>query len=63
MEKYDKSLTEVWEWRRKLHEDLKNLTPKEYVEKIREDTDRIIKEKGLKLKIVKSKRTLSNIES
>jgi hypothetical protein len=63
MEKYDKSLTEVWEWRRKLHEELKDLTPKEYVEKIREDTDRIIKEKGLKLKIVKSKRILLNIKS
>lgn len=63
MEKYDKSLTEVWEWRKKVHENYKNLTTKEYVEKTRKDTDRIMKERGLKLRTVKSARTILNTEA
>ena len=63
MEKYDKSLTEVWEWRKKVHEKYKNLTAKEYVEKMRKDTDRIMKERGLKLRTVKSARTILNTKA
>jgi DNA repair ATPase RecN len=58
MEKYDKSLTEVWEWRKKVHENYKNLTAKEYVEKMRKDTDNALAKYGIELKRMESKKIL-----
>lgn len=42
MKKYDKSLLEVWEWKEKVYQDVKNLTAEEYVEKVRKDADKIL---------------------
>ncbi|HHT9108512.1 MAG TPA: hypothetical protein ACFYD9_07660 [Candidatus Wunengus sp. YC64] len=42
MEKYDKSLLEVWEWKEKVYQDVKDLTAEEYVEKVRKDADKIL---------------------
>ncbi len=42
MKKYDKSLLEVWEWKEKVYQDVKDLTAEEYVEKVRKDTDKIL---------------------
>ena len=41
-QKYDKSLLEVWEWKEKVYQDVKDLTAEEYVEKVREDADKIL---------------------
>ncbi|MBU0700057.1 hypothetical protein KKE26_01980 [bacterium] len=50
MRKYDKSLIEVWGWKEKVFHDIKDLSVKEYVEKIRNDTDKILVESQIKLK-------------
>ncbi len=42
MKKYDKSLLEVWEWKEKVYQDVKDLTAEEYVEKVRENADKIL---------------------
>ncbi|OHC07180.1 MAG: hypothetical protein A2545_04625 [Planctomycetes bacterium RIFOXYD2_FULL_41_16] len=42
MKKYDKSLLEVWEWKEKVYQDVKDLTAEEYVEKVRKDADKIL---------------------
>ena len=42
MKKYDKSLLEVWEWKEKVYQDVKDLTAQEYVEKVRKDADKIL---------------------
>ena len=58
MKNYDRSLIEVWEWRRKVHEDFKDLTIEEYVTKAREEADSALKKYGIKLKRVETKRDL-----
>jgi hypothetical protein len=50
MQKYDKSLTEVWEWKEKVYQDIKDMTDKELIEYFRKGTDRILAEHGIKLK-------------
>jgi hypothetical protein len=50
MQKYDKSLVEVWEWKEKVYQKVKDLSTQEYIEKVRKDTDRILSEHGIKLK-------------
>jgi hypothetical protein len=47
--KYDKSLLEVWEWKEKVYQEVKNLSAKEYVKKIRNDADRILSDNRIKL--------------
>ncbi len=42
MKRYDKSLLEVWEWKEKVYQDVKDLTAEEYVEKVRKDADTIL---------------------
>ncbi len=49
MKSYDKSLIEVWEWKERVYRDVKDLTAKEYVEKIRNDADKILSESTIKL--------------
>jgi trimethylamine:corrinoid methyltransferase-like protein len=50
MQKYDKSLVEVWEWKEKVYQKVKDLSTQEYIEKVRKDTDRILSEHGIKLR-------------
>lgn len=52
MRKYDKSLIEVWEWKEKVYRDVKDLTAKEYIEKIKSDAEKILVESRVKLKTV-----------
>ena len=58
MQKYDKSLIEVWEWKDKVYQDFKDLTVEEYVKKVREESDAIMAKHGIKLKRVKAKKEL-----
>ncbi len=57
-EEYDKSLIEVWEWRRKVHEEFKDLPVEEYVKRVREEADAILAKYGIKLKRVELKKDL-----
>lgn len=56
MRKYDKSLTEVWEWKEKVYQEAKELTAKEYIEKIRNDADRILADNQIRLDSVTLKK-------
>ncbi len=56
MKNYDKSLIEVWNWKEKVYQDFKDLTPEEYVEKIGNDADKILSESGMELKPVSIKK-------
>jgi hypothetical protein len=49
MGKYDKSLIEVWEWKERVYDDVKNLSAKEYLEKIRNNADNILSDSQIKL--------------
>lgn len=49
MKNYDKSLTEVWEWKEKVYREVKGLTAKEHVEKLRNDAEKILSKSGIKL--------------
>lgn len=55
MRKYDKSLIEVWEWKEKVFRDVKDLSAKEYIKKIKNDADKILAESRIKLKTVSLK--------
>lgn len=39
MKTYDKSLTEVWEWKEKVGDETEGLSPVDYVKKMRDDGD------------------------
>jgi len=56
MKKYDKSLIEVWEWKERVYHDLKDLTPKECIERIKEDADRILSDALIELTRVSPKK-------
>jgi hypothetical protein len=58
MQKYDKSLMEVWEWKDKVYQDFKDLTIEEYVKRVRKESDTILAKYGIKLKRVKVKKDL-----
>ena len=58
MQKYDKSLMEVWEWKDKVYQDFKDLTIEEYVKRVRKESDAILAKYGIKLKRVKVKKDL-----
>jgi len=58
MQKYDKSLIEVWEWKDKVYQDFKDLTVEEYVKKVREESDAIMAKHGMRLKRIKVKKQL-----
>lgn len=49
MRKYDKSLLEVWEWKEKVYNDVKDLSPKEYLEKLKDDADKILSDGQIRL--------------
>jgi len=56
MRKYDKSLIEVWEWKEKVYHDVKDLSAKEYIERIKEDATKILTEGQIKLKTTSLKK-------
>ena len=56
MRKYDKSLNEVWNWKEKVYEDVKDLSADKYIEKLRKDADKVLSENLIKLTTVSSKK-------
>ncbi|MGR3311559.1 MAG: hypothetical protein ACUZ77_12405 [Candidatus Brocadiales bacterium] len=62
MKNYDKSLLEVWEWKESIYQDVKDLTAKEYVEKVRNDADKILSESAIKLTSIPFKREHQKID-
>ena len=61
MRNYDKSLIEVWEWKEKVYHDVKNYNAKEYVEKVRNDADKILSDGGIKLASISFKKAHQKI--
>lgn len=55
-QEYDKSLIEVWEWKERVYQDVKDLTAKEYVERIKEDADKILSDALIRLTPVSPKK-------
>ena len=55
MRKYDISLIEVWEWKEKVYYDVKDLSAKEYIERIKEDATKILTEGKIELKTISLK--------
>lgn len=55
MRKYDKSLIEVWGWKEKVYQDVKDLPAKEYIGKIINDADKILADNQIKLKTISLK--------
>jgi hypothetical protein len=49
MRTYDKSLTEVWEWKEKVYDETKELSVKEYIRKIKNDADSILSKRKVEL--------------
>lgn len=50
MQKYDKSLIEVEEWKEKVYQDIKDLTNEERIEYFRKGADKFLSEHDIKLK-------------
>lgn len=61
MKRYDKSLTEVWEWKDKVYQEFKGLTTEDYLEKLRGDAERILSENRAKLTPVSQKKELQKV--
>ena len=58
MEKYDKSLVEVWEWKESVYQDVKKLSDSDYAEKLKRESDEILSAAGVKLRTVSKHRAL-----
>jgi len=56
MRKYDESIIEVWEWKEKVYQDVKGLTPKEYIERIKAEADKILSDALVDLTPVSSRK-------
>ena len=56
MKNYDKSLIEIWDWKEKVYQDVKDLTSKEYIEKIKKDADKTFSEHNVQLAAMYSKK-------
>jgi len=61
MEKYDKSLIEVWEWKEKAYQDMKDLSTQDYLEKLKKNTDTFLAGHKLKLKVVSPQKHLQEV--
>jgi len=61
MRRYEESLTEVWEWKEKVYQDVKDLTTEDYLEKLRGDAERILSENHTKLTPISSKKGLQKV--
>ncbi len=49
MRTYDKSLIEVWEWKEKVYDEVKGLSPEDYIKKIKNDADTILSRSHVEL--------------
>lgn len=58
MRNFDKSLTEVWEWKDKVYQDTKNMTAAEYAEKVRKDVDKELETNAIALQAVHKEKQL-----
>lgn len=56
MKNYDKSLVEVWEWKKRVYLDVKDLTTEEYVKKISKGANKTLTENRINLKAVSLKK-------
>ncbi|HZX48540.1 MAG: hypothetical protein A2Z47_05860 [Thermodesulfovibrio sp. RBG_19FT_COMBO_42_12] len=56
MRKYDKSLTEVWDWKEKVYEAVKDLSADKYIEKLKKDADKVLSDNYIKLTPVSLKK-------
>jgi len=56
MKEYDKSLVEVWEWRQKIHDELKGLTNDGYVKQVRKQADAILAKYNIKLERIETRK-------
>ncbi len=61
MKRYEKSLTEVWEWKEKVYQDVKDLTTEDYLEKLRGDAEKILSENHAKLTPISLKRDFQKV--
>ncbi len=52
MKTYDKSLVEVWEWKEKVYQEMKDLQGKDFVEKVTEKANKTLKENNIVLDAV-----------
>ena len=52
MRKYDKSLTEVWEWKEKVYDETKGLSSKDYIRKMKNDADVVLSGNKVKLRSI-----------
>jgi len=62
MKKYDKSLSEVWDWKEQVYQDVKGLTAQDYIEKLKRDAERIFSENHVKLNPISLKKELQKVE-
>ena len=49
MRTYDKSLTEVWEWKESVYSEAKGLSATDYIRKMTKDADTILSESHIEL--------------
>jgi hypothetical protein len=52
MRKYDKSLTEVWEWKEKVYDGTKGSSSKDYIRKMKNDADVVLSGNKVKLRSI-----------
>lgn len=52
MKKHDKSLEEVWEWKERVYQDLKDCAPHEYIEKATQAANDILSDNRIALQRV-----------
>ena len=49
MKTYDKSLTEVWDWKEKVYDETKALSAEDYIIKFKRDVDAILSKNQINL--------------
>jgi hypothetical protein len=49
MKTYDKSLTEVWEWKERVYSDTKGLSAKDFILKTTKDADSLLSKSHIEL--------------
>jgi hypothetical protein len=52
MKKYDASLVEVWEWKDKVYQEIKDMPVRDRLLKIRNDAERILSDNHIELKSI-----------
>jgi len=58
MQKYNKSLIEVEEWKEKVYQDIKDMTDEERIEYFRKGADKFLSEHGIKLRQHRKRNTV-----